>query len=129
MAPASHEICAPLEPARWARYLRRMSEELRSTLEAMKTRFKPGSVDKKTTYYLSLGEKEGEKWTITLTPTGCEVAPGKIEKADCVLKMSAELFVKLVGGTFQPGLTDFMSGKIKTSDLDLLKRLQQAFGF
>jgi hypothetical protein len=48
---------------------------LADTLERMKSRFKPGTVDKTITYYLSLG------------------------------------------------------GKIKTSNLDLLQRIQQAFGF
>jgi long-chain acyl-CoA synthetase len=105
-----------------------MPDELRSTLEAMKSRFKPGVVPKKTTYYLSLGDGEGEKWTVTLTPTACEVAAGKIENADCVLKTSADLFIKLVGGKYKPGITDFLTGKIKTSDVDLLRRLQQAFG-
>ena len=106
-----------------------MTEELRSTIDAMKARFRPGSVDRTVTYYLSLGDAPDQKWTVTLTPTTCEVTPGKTEKADCVLKTSADLFMKLVSGSYKPGLTDFMSGKIKTSDLDLLKRLQQAFGF
>jgi long-chain acyl-CoA synthetase len=106
-----------------------MKPDLRTTLEGLKARFKPGSVSRKTTYYLSLGDAEGEKWTVVLTPTSCEVTPGKVEKADCVLKTSAELFTKLVTGAYKPGLTDFVTGKIKTSDVDLLRRLQEAFGF
>lgn len=106
-----------------------MSQDLRSTLEGMRSRFRPGAVDRTVTYYLSLGDAPDQKWTVTLTPTSCDVVPGKTDKADCVLKTSADMFVKLVTGAHKPGLTDFMSGKIKTSDLDLLKRLQQAFGF
>jgi long-chain acyl-CoA synthetase len=106
-----------------------MNQDLQSTIQALKARFQPGAVDKRTTYYLSLGDGEGEKWTVTLTPTGCEVAPGKTGNADCVLKTSADLFVKLVNGAYKPGLTDFMTGKIKTSDITLLQRLQKAFGF
>jgi long-chain acyl-CoA synthetase len=105
-----------------------MSQDLRSALEALKTRFRPGTVDRKTIYYLSLGDQEGEKWTVTLTPEDCQVTPGKPENADCVLKTSSELFAKLVSGAWQPGLTDFMSGKIKTSNLDHLQKLQLAFG-
>jgi long-chain acyl-CoA synthetase len=97
-------------------------------LEALKKRFQPGTVAKKTTYYLSLGDGPGEKWTVTLTPTECTLSPGKTENADCVLKTSAELFGKLVAGTWKPGFTDFLSGKIKTSDVELLQRLQRAFG-
>ena len=104
---------------------------LAATLDALKARFQPGSVagivDRKITYYLSLGEGDGEKWTLTLTPTSCEVTPGKIANADCVLKTSAALFAGMVDGTYKVGAMDFMSGKIKTSDLDLLRRLQQAF--
>jgi long-chain acyl-CoA synthetase len=102
--------------------------DLRSTLATLEARFRPGAVDRKTTYYLSLGDAPGEKWTVTLSPTSCQVTAGKIASADCVLKMSAELFVRLVAGTFKPGAMDLLSGKIKTSDVDLLRRLQQSFG-
>jgi long-chain acyl-CoA synthetase len=106
----------------------RMSEELGKTLEALATRYKAGTFDKRTTYYLSLGEGPGEKWTVTFEPTSCEVRAGKVENADCVLKTSADLFRKLVAGTWKPGVMDVMQGKIKTSNVDLLQRLQQAFG-
>jgi long-chain acyl-CoA synthetase len=101
---------------------------LQSTLEALKTRFKAGSVEETITYYLSLGSGEGEKWTLTVTPESCHLTPGKIEVADCVLKTSADLFMKLVDGTWKPDAKDFLMGKIKTSDVLLLRRLQEAFG-
>jgi long-chain acyl-CoA synthetase len=106
-----------------------MSAELRSTLEALKTRFKAGAVDRTISYYLSLGDGADEKWTVTLSPTSFDAVPGKPARADCVLKTSAELFVKLVNGAYKPGVSDFLTGKIKTSDIDLLQRLQKAFGF
>jgi hypothetical protein len=101
--------------------------QLQSTLEALKTRFKAGSFEETVTYYLSLGEADGEKWTLTVTPESCHLTPGKIEVADCVLKVSSELFVKLVEGSWKPDVRDFMLGKIKTSDVLLLRRLQEAF--
>jgi long-chain acyl-CoA synthetase len=104
------------------------SPDLQKTLTDLKARFRPGSVAKKTTYYLSLGEGEGQKWTVTLTPDACEVTAGKTENADCVLKTSADLFEKLVAGTWKPGMGDFFTGKIKTNDVDLLQSLQKAFG-
>jgi long-chain acyl-CoA synthetase len=103
------------------------SPDLRRTLDSLAGRYRPGVVERKTTYYLSLGDAPDEKWTVTLTPTSCELTPGKVDKADCVLKMAAELFVKLVAGTFKPGAMDLLSGKMKTNDIDLLRRLQQAF--
>jgi long-chain acyl-CoA synthetase len=105
-----------------------MASQLEATLEALKQRFKPGSVDKPTTYYLSLGEGPGEKWTVKLSPTGVELQPGKPDNADCVLKTSASLFQRMVAGDWRPGVMDFMSGKVKTSDIERLKLLQKAFG-
>ena len=101
---------------------------LAATLDGLKARFRPGSVSKSTTYYLSLGEASGQKWTVTLSPTACQVVEGKIDNADCVLKLPADLFVKLVQGTWKPGAVDFISGRIKTNDIDLLRSLQTAFG-
>lgn len=102
--------------------------KLRSTLATLEARFRPGTVDRKTTYYLSLGDAPGEKWTVTLSPTACEVTEGKIPSADCVLKMPADLFVRMVAGTFKPSAMDLLSGKIKTSNLELLQSLQASFG-
>lgn len=103
--------------------------DLETTLADLKARYRPASVQKKTTYYLSLGDGPGEKWTVTLTPEACEVTPGKTENSDCVLKTSADLFRNLVAGSWKPGVGDFLTGKIKTSDVDLLQTLQKAFGF
>jgi putative sterol carrier protein len=100
---------------------------LESSLQALKTRFKVGSFEETVTYYLSLGDGEGEKWTLTVTREACHLTPGKIEVADCVLKMSADLFIKLVDGKWKPDAKDFMLGRIKTSDVLLLRRLQEAF--
>lgn len=102
--------------------------DLKATLESLKQRFKPGAIKETTTYYLSLGDGAGEKWTVTVSPQSCELAPGKPANADCVLKTSVDLFGKLVAGTWKPGVMDFMTGKIKTSDVEKLQLLQKAFG-
>jgi long-chain acyl-CoA synthetase len=104
-----------------------MTPPLQGTLDKLKTRFKPGTFDETVTYYLSLGDGEGEKWTLTVSAEACHLTPGKIEVADCVLKTSADLFTKLVDGTWKPDAKDFMLGRIKTSDVLLLRRLQEAF--
>jgi len=105
-----------------------MSNSVQATLESLRARYRPSVVDRETIYYLSLGERPEEKWTVTLTPTACSLAPGRVGDAHCVLKMQAELFARLLDGSFKPGAFDFMTGKIKTNDLTLLLRLQQAFG-
>jgi hypothetical protein len=105
-----------------------MSPTLQETLEGLRRRYRPGVVTARTTYYLSLGDGAGDKWTVTLTPTDCDMAPGRVGDADCVLKMPADLFARLVAGTYQPGPMDFIRGKIKTSDVALLLKLRSAFG-
>ena len=54
-----------------------MSQALRDTLEGLRTRFRPGTVDKRTSYYLSLGDGPDEKWPVPVTDTTCDLAPGK----------------------------------------------------
>jgi len=103
-------------------------QDLPSTFAALQARFRPGAVDRPITYYLSLGEQPGEKWTLVVSPTACEVREGKVVNADCVLKMPADKFIAMAAGRWQPGAMDVLSGKVKTSDIDLLRRLQQAFG-
>jgi long-chain acyl-CoA synthetase len=104
-----------------------MSNKLQETLEGLRAKYRPGAVARKTTYYLSLGDAAGEKWTVTLTPDACDMTPGRAGDADCVLKMPAEMFMRLLGGTYKPGPMDVFSGKIKTNDVGLLMKLQQAF--
>ena len=77
--------------------------------------------------YFSLGEEDGQKWTVRLTPEACEVTPGKQDGADVVLKTSEELFLKLLAGEWKPGLMDFMSGKIKSNDPTRLVVLVECF--
>ena len=105
------------------------SSSLEERLESLRTSYKAGAVDRETVYYFSLGEAPGEKWTVTLTPTSCSAVPGRVGEADCVLKMRADLFVKMIDGSYKPGAMDFMTGKLKTNNIELLLRLRQAFGF
>jgi len=106
-----------------------MNQPLVDTLEGMRTRYRSGLVAEPTTYYLSLGDGPGEKWTATLTSTTCEMVQGRVGDANCVLKMPADMFMRMVNGRYRPGAMDFLSGKIKTNDVALLLKLQQAFGF
>jgi putative sterol carrier protein len=104
------------------------SRSLEESLESLRTRYKPGVLHREIMYYLSLGEAPGEKWTVTLTPTSCSAVPGRAGEAQCVLKMRADLFMKMVDGSYKPGALDFMTGKLKTNNIELLLQLRQAFG-
>src|SRR6266480_2111340 len=96
------------------------SRSLEACLESLRAKYKPGAVDRDITYYLSLGEAPAEKWTVTLTPTSCSAVPGRVGDAQCVLKMRADLFMKLVDGSYKPGALDFVTGKLKTNNIELL---------
>jgi hypothetical protein len=105
-----------------------MSNPVHATLESLRARYKPSVVDREIVYYLSLGDGPDDKWTVTLTPADCSMTRGRVGNAHCVLKMRAELFMGMLDGSFKPGPIDFMTGKIKTNDVNLLLRLREAFG-
>ena len=105
-----------------------MSEDLKKVFAEMKKRFKPGAVAEKTTFYFSLGDDKSQKWNLTLGPKECVAAEGKIDNADCVLKTSEEVFVRMMTGKFRPGVGDFLSGKVKSNDPEKLQLLETAFG-
>ncbi len=104
-----------------------MSEELKEIFDNMKKSYKQGIIEKKTTYYFSLGDGADHKWTVTLSPKTCTVKKGKNENADCVLKTSPNLFKRMVSGKFRPGPIDFVMGKVKSNDPEKLKQLSKAF--
>ncbi len=104
-----------------------MSQALKDTFEQLKQRFKPGVIKQPTTFYFSLGDGPGQKWVLKADATTCEVSEGKTDTADCLLKTSEELFLKMIRGEWKPGVMDFMRGKIKTNDPTKLQLLKDAF--
>lgn len=104
-----------------------MSETLAAVFDDMKKRFRTGVFGRPTTYYFSLGERPEQKWVLKADAESCEVTQGRAERADCVLKTSEELFLKLVQGEWTPGVMDFMRGKIKSNDPTKLQLLKDAF--
>ena len=103
-------------------------EKIKSVFEEMKKHFVENAVDQEITFYFSLGEGPGEKWTLKVTPSACEFKEGKPEKdADCFLKTSSDLFIDMITGKYTPGTMDFMRGKIKSNDPFKLKVLKDVF--
>ena len=95
----------------------------------LERKFVPGSVEKATTFYFTLGSDAQSKWTLKVDPERCEVRPGKPpnDTADCVLKTSAEIFTKIVREKYMPSPVEFMSGLVKSNDISLLFTFQKAF--
>jgi long-chain acyl-CoA synthetase len=86
-------------------------------------------VKKPVSYYFTLGSDELAKWTVSVGTTSVEIRQGKPAggSADCVLKTSPELFSRIVREAYTPSPAEFMSGAIKSNDLELLVEFQRLF--
>ncbi|MDI1443343.1 AMP-binding protein [Polyangium sp. 6x1] len=95
----------------------------------LETKFVPGRVNAPVTYYFTLGNENEAKWTLRIEPNRCEAKMGKPEgaAADCVLKTSPEIFLKIVREAYTPSPMEFMSGAVKSNDISLLLTFQKVF--
>jgi long-chain acyl-CoA synthetase len=56
------------------------------------------------------------------------VQPGKaVEVADCVLKTSPSMFRRIVHDAYSPSPSEFISGQVKSNNIQLLMTFQKAF--
>lgn len=100
--------------------------EVSEVFRLLPKRFKRGKADKELTYYFSI---EGEEWTVFVGPERCKVKKGKaVEKADCFLKTSTEIFLGTVNGEYTPSMMDLVRGKIKSNNPMLLQTFKDVFG-
>jgi putative sterol carrier protein len=105
----------------------RTTVNIKQIFDSMPSRYIPGSVDKLTTYYFSIGD---EKYTVKITKEAATVENGKtVENADVILKTTPELFEKMVLHGKAPGPIDIARGKIKTNDPMGLQKLRTMFKF
>jgi putative sterol carrier protein len=104
-----------------------MSEALAEAFADLQKRFKPGVVKSPMTFYFSLGEEDGQKWSATFDAETMNYLPGKVDESDVFLKMEEALFLQLLAGEYKPTLMDFMSGKIKSNDPLKLTFLKDCF--
>jgi long-chain acyl-CoA synthetase len=95
----------------------------------LETKFVKGSVAKPVTYYFTLGTENEAKWTLRIAPDGCQATIGKPAgaSADCVLKTTPEIFMKIVREAYTPSPMEFMTGLVKSNDIALLQTFQKAF--
>ena len=102
-----------------------MADTIDSIFEELEARFIPGVAKKEMSFYFSVDE---HKWTVKVWPERCEVERGKtVENADCFVKTSEELFLKMYNGHHMPGVGDFMSGRIKSNNPYLMKTFVDVF--
>jgi long-chain acyl-CoA synthetase len=95
----------------------------------LEKKFDSAAVVKPLSFYFTLGDDANAKWTVRVSKEKCEVKAGKPEggTADCVLKTSPEIFTRIVREAFTPGPAEFMSGAIKSNDVELLMTFQKVF--
>jgi len=102
---------------------------VKGIMAELESRFVRGAVDKRTSFYFSIGDSPDGKWTLRFDADGAEFHPGRPDggKADCVLKTSEDIFSKIVRESYTPSVAEFMAGKVKSNDIQLLQVFQKAF--
>lgn len=86
----------------------------------------PGEIDREISYYFSIDDI---KKTVVLAEDSCRIEDGKtIEAVDCVCKTDSDFFLKIWNDNYRPGMSDFMSGRIKSNNPMALKDFLTAFG-
>jgi long-chain acyl-CoA synthetase len=101
-------------------------ESLEPVFRELEQRFKAGSVEQPISFYFSLGDTE--RWTVRVTDRACEVVNGKIASpADCVLKTTPDMFTRIVREKYTPSPAEFMSGTVKSNNIQLLFTFQKVF--
>ncbi|MBI5369498.1 MAG: SCP2 sterol-binding domain-containing protein [Planctomycetes bacterium] len=104
-----------------------MSADLKKLFDKLKKRFTAGVLEQDTVYYFSLGEGDDFKWVLSAGPDKCTVKKGKVENADCVLKTTPDIFLRMVEEGYVPGGMDVITGRVKISSVPLMRKLQEAF--
>jgi putative sterol carrier protein len=76
------------------------------------------------TYQFSISGDGGGDWVIELNADKQEVRTGVDESAQCVISMTSEDFMGMIGGTLNPQMA-FMTGKLRVKgDMGLALKLQ-----
>jgi long-chain acyl-CoA synthetase len=109
--------------------LKKKDHPLVTLFTELGTKFKPGTTTKPISFYFTLGGDPQAKWTVRVDAERCDIKPGKPEgdQADCVLKTSPEIFEKIVREAYLPGPAEFLSGAVKSNDVELLLTFQKVF--
>ena len=103
-----------------------VEEVTERAFHSLNGRFDPARVERPVTWYFSLGEL---RYTVAVDAQACTVSNGRPSgSADCVVKCSADMLVKMVEKAYIPDPAEFINGTIKTSDIPLLIEFSRVFG-
>jgi long-chain acyl-CoA synthetase len=101
-------------------------ESLAALFRELEERFVRGQVKDPVSFYFALGKRE--RWTVEVTEDSCKVTEGKVrDVADCVLKTSPAMFTRIVREAYTPTPGEFMSGTVKSNNVQLLMTFQKVF--
>lgn len=116
----------------WVKVERKKVENpLEALFDELPAKLLPEKLKGSTTWYFSLGKEANGKWTLTANPDGSvSASPGRPTggKADCVLKTDVKTFMRICTESYIPSPAEFMDGRVKTNDLDLLRHFVTVFG-
>ncbi len=104
-------------------------DDVTGLFSELNDKFERNRLDEEVSFYFSLGNNDNLKWTIIVNADDCQIRTGKPQhgRADCVIKTSPDIFKKIVTESYVPSMDEFMSGKIKTNDPQLLAQFQNVF--
>ncbi|MGA1861287.1 hypothetical protein OWM07_00165 [Deferribacter thermophilus] len=84
-------------------------------------------MSEKTTIYFIIDESI--KKTVVADLDKLEVYDGKtVDNADCVCKISSNLFKKIWYENYKPGMKEIFSGELKTNNPEILQNFLKACG-
>lgn len=95
----------------------------------LEAKFQKGAVEGPVSFYFTLGNEPESKWSCIAYPDRVAITMGKPASgtADCVLKTSPDIFIRIVREGYVPGVDEFVSGAIKSNDVSLLATFSQVF--
>jgi hypothetical protein len=88
-------------------------------------RFRPGRATKTIVYHFCIDDRD---WTLIVSSEAFEVLDGKPPAPDCYLKTTSEILIGTVRGEYTPSFSDFLSGKIRSNNPQVLLTLKSVFG-
>lgn len=100
--------------------------EMEKLITEMTSTFRKNVFLEKKTFYFEL---ENDVVTATVDAHSIQFEKGKtVADPDCNCKTSSEMLRMIWFNGYQPGILDFLGGKIKTNDPLMLQLFLQAFG-
>ena len=92
-----------------------MSDSVEEIFSSLESSFKAGVLRERHSFYFSIDD---HKWTVVVDSESCSVERGKtVENADCFVKTSEEMFLKIYNGQISCPADFNGSGTVGVDDL------------